>query len=171
MTRPTLRRRDESGRRDDSGSAVALMPILGLLVCAGVAALAGIALQPSESVAAEIPNPELGPACSTVVGPAPDGAAKRVAWLESLATCIQHRIEGTTYDADGDPTGTAPVSGAERFGDVTVQRTFGGDPRLVVRWEASSVPSIVVARIGEVPNDAHAVFVVTQAPSTGNAVA
>ena len=168
MIRPTRRRRG-----DDTGSAVALLPILGLLVAGGVAALAGIALQPSDADAAapEIPNPQLGPACTSVVGPLPDGAAARLTWFDSLATCLRNRVEGATYGADGTTTGTAPVSGTENFGDISVQRTFDGDPRIVVRWTSTTIPPIVLQRLGTLPRDAHVVFVVAQAGPAATATA
>jgi hypothetical protein len=159
LIRPTSRRRG-----DDTGSAVAFLPILGLLVAGGIAALAGIALQPSDAdaTAAEVPNPTLGPACSTVVGPVPSGAQARLAWFDQLATCMRNRIEGATYGEDGTATGTAPVSGAEGLGDVSVQRTFDGEPRIVVRWTSTTIPPIVLQRLGQTPSSAHVVFDVPQ---------
>ena len=126
-------------RRSDEGSAVAFVPILGLLLFAGIAALIGIALQPSDAEATPEPAPitaaQLGRPCTEQVGPAPANAQARVAWLRAMSNCVNSRIEGAL--------GAAAASTNSGFAGVVVGETFVGQPRVVVRW--TEAPPAVVA--------------------------
>lgn len=111
----------------DKGSPIFLLPILGLLLCAGAAALAGIALQPTEAekVQAAITAADLGAECTPDPGPRPSAPAQLPSWLSEVRACIQAELADVPgYD------GTA-VEGFAR--DVVVVRWTGEAPAVVVK--------------------------------------
>ena len=122
-------------RGDDRGSAVAFLPILGLLVIAGCAALAGIALQPSDSAATEstpISAGALGAPCTEQAGPVPIRAEARASWLDDVGICITGKVETA-----------AAAQTNSGFGGVVVTQTFAGQPALILRWNTTPPPVIV----------------------------
>ena len=140
-------RRGFAHHRSDEGSAVAFVPILGLLLIAGVAALIGIALQPSDADAAPEPAPItaalLGRPCTDAAGPVPAAVADRQDWLDTVATCVDGRIEGAL--------GAAAASTNSGYGGVVVTETFTGKPTIIVRW-TEQPPAVVVGWAALHPN-------------------
>ena len=130
---------------DGKGSPIIVVPILLLLLCAGAAALAGIALQPSASeavTAAPITASDLGTPCATPPGPRPTRPAQVRPWLEEVRSCIDAELAGLPgYTGAG-------VEGFSR--DV-----------LVVRWDGDA-PAIVVKRVAIISGDANAAVVGTR---------
>lgn len=153
--------------RDDRGSAIAIVPILILLVVAGLGALGGVLLSDNfddddtTNAAVVVPNPDLGVPCTQVAGPRPASAGDVREWLEDVADCVRNRIEGIGHDSDGEAVPPKGVSGLEDYAGTSVG---GFEERVVVvRWETSTVPPIVLERIGELPNG----VVVTHATTAG----
>lgn len=110
----------------DKGSPIFLLPILGLLLCAGAAALAGIALGADDDETPDTPTVvALGERCQPAPGPRPTTAADVPGWLSEVRACIQAELADVPgYD------GTA-VEGFAR--DVVVVRWTGEAPEVVVK--------------------------------------
>jgi len=148
---------DRVRRSDDTGSAVAFLPILGLLFFAGIAALIGIALQASDSEAAPEPTvnaSQLGAPCSDTVGPIPAvgaGAEAREAWSDAMGDCIEDRIEAA-FGSEDD---------AERAGfvDVDESLSFEDRPTVLITW-SKEPPAEVAAWAVRHPSGAVSVTVV-----------
>jgi hypothetical protein len=143
---------EDSTMKHDKGSPIIFVPLLLLLLIAGGAAGLGVYLGADDdetTVSAPlIPNPELGPPCSDLVGPRPTDAAQVREWFQLAVACIENRIEGTTYDAQGNEKGSEPVSGADGLKSVAVEG-FAGNV-IVVRWDGE-VPQVVLDRVNPVP--------------------
>ena len=98
------------------------------------------------------------PEISAFDSPRPTAAAQVGPWLQKLATCVENRIEGTSYDAQGNPQNSEAVSGLENYRGVAVSG-FNGDV-VVVRW-SGAVPQIVLDRVGNLPAGTHVAYVTT----------
>ena len=119
----------------DEGSAVAFLPILGLLVFAGAAALIGISLQADESTTPppSINASQLGPTCITA-SIDPGFKMWDQAALDNVAACIEGRM-AAAY-------GSRDVAASAGFDGVSAGQTFGGEPRSSSGgWAPSRRPS------------------------------
>lgn len=127
-----------SEQRNDEGSVVAFMPILLLLIIAGVAALAGIALQPSESEAAPKPvvtAAKLAAPCTDELGPAPQRPVALRVWAQALVDCIDEKM--------ADSLGSDLSQLDAGFRGAALVNTFRDTPRVVVSWEGPPPPALI----------------------------
>lgn len=143
------RLRARIGSSSDGGSAVIVLPILGLLVCAGAAALAGIALQPDEPTTPppSITAAQLGQTCTDEVGalptsgPVPNGLPE--AWAGQVADCIDAHL-AAAY-------GTRASAISAGYDGVAAGTTFDGQLAIVLRWSGDQ-PAAVAGWVARYPS-------------------
>ena len=157
------------------GSPIVALPVLLLVVVAGIAALVGISLQPSSTSGSAGPSinavvdpsatPSIaptptGPCPSTAAiptAPAPNNEAARTAWISDALNVLADRVQ-CTQTIDGVTTsGVGARPEFKRYTGIDLDTANGV---LRVYWKGA-VPSIVRERVGTVPAGLRVTFVTT----------